>query len=524
MKKLLLSAIALVASAFVATAATSTLDYKNMALCSSGSVVITDQEMTTPEGVSCTIKKNDAGTAPAWYATGTSVRMYAGNSIVVKAPAGATISQIDFVLNDYTNNVAFADSDAGYTASEGTFTADPLNTHTAKWTGSTTNPVEITLKKERNAAGKYPQFRIFSVTVTYEGGSYVETKCATPKFSVAEGTYYTPQSVEVTTSTADAKIYLTVKKDGNTMLDNQEWATALPLSQLGTYEVSAYAAKDGLENSEVATATYTIAEPVAVNDFEELIIVGGAEPKGTLIKLDFEFTVVRQMPNYTYVKDAAQNPMLIYGNQVPTFEAGDVVPAGVLGEFTTYKGLYEFTYPVAESFGEVTKKADATPVVMAPGAITMNDLNKVVYLDNVTYNDADNGISFSNAEGSIAWYTQSKWTDVVLPETNGKVVDVIAAVACYNDNLQVCPIEFLDASNTPGAGAVNTIVADAASIRTSANGIVVNANEAAVVNVFNAAGQLVKAARVAAGETTVTVPAGFYLVKVADKVAKVIVK
>ena len=230
------------------------------------------------------------------------------------------------------------------------------------------------------------------------------------------------------------------------------------------------------------------------------------------------------MPNYTYVKDAAQNPMLIYGNQVPTFEAGDVVPAGVLGEFTTYKGLYEFTYPVAESFGEVTKKADATPVVMAPGAITMNDLNKVVYLDNVTYNDADNGKSFSNAEGSIAWYTQSKWTDVVLPETNGKVVDVIAAVACYNDNLQVYPIEFLDASNTPGAGAVNTIVADAASIRTSANGIVVNANEAAVVNVFNAAGQLVKAARVAAGETTVTVPAGFYLVKVADKVAKVIVK
>ena len=82
----------------------------------------------------------------------------------------------------------------------------------------------------------------------------------------------------------------------------------------------------------------------------------------------------------------------------------------------------------------------------------------------------------------------------------------------------------MDASNTPGAGAVNTIVADAASIRTSANGIVVNANEAAVVNVFNAAGQLVKAARVAAGETTVTVPAGFYLVKVADKVAKVIVK
>lgn len=518
MKKLLLSAIALVASAFVATAAAeSTLDYS--ALYSANTDLV-DVTLTTDEGVSVVVSKGEGGTAPKFYASGKALRMYAANTLTITAPSGGTITGISMALRDYSYEHEDATS-GPCTASTGTFTADYTG-YTASWTGTTTEPLVITVPAAKNANKKNCQLHIRSITVTYTAG--VETKCATPKFSVAAGTYYTAQSVEVTTSTADAKIYLTVKKDGNTMLDNQEWATALPLSQLGTYEVSAYAAKDGLENSEVATATYTIAEPVAVNDFEELIIVGGAEPKGTLIKLDFEFTVVRQMPNYTYVKDAAQNPMLIYGNQVPTFEAGDVVPAGVLGEFTTYKGLYEFTYPVAESFGEVTKKADATPVVMAPGAITMSDLNKVVYLDNVTYNDADNGKSFSNAEGSIAWYTQSKWTDVVLPETNGKVVDVIAAVACYNDNLQVYPIEFLDASNTPGAGAVNTIVADAASIRTSANGIVVNANEAAVVNVFNAAGQLVKAARVAAGETTVTVPAGFYLVKVADKVAKVIVK
>ena len=517
MKKLLLSAIALVASAFVATAAESTLDYTK--LCSANTV-LDGVTLTTDEGVSVVASKNGGSTAPQYYTTGTALRMYAKNCISITAPNGATITGITMALREYSYEHEDATS-GPCTASTGTFTADYTG-YTATWTGTTTDPVVITVPGDKNANGKNCQLGICSITVTYTAG--VETKCATPKFSVAEGTYYTPQSVEVSTSTADAKIYLTVKKDGNTMLDNQEWATALPLSQVGTYEVSAYAAKEGLENSEVATATYTIANPIAVNDFEELIIVGGAEPKGTLFKLDFEFTVVRQMPNNTYVKDAAQNPMLIYGNQVPTFEAGDVVPTGVLGEFTTYNGLYEFTYPVAESFGEVTKKADATPVVMAPGAITMSDLNKVVYLDNVTYNDKDNGKSFSTTDGSIAWYTQSKWTDVVLPETNGKVVDVIAAVACYEETLQVYPIEFLDASATPGAGSVNTIVADAASIRTSANGIVVNANEAAVVNVFNAAGQLVKAAHVAAGETTIAVPTGFYLVKVANTVAKVIVK
>ena len=40
--------------------------------------------------------------------------------------------------------------------------------------------------------------------------SGVETKCATPKFSLAEGKYYNPVEIKLTTSTADAKIMYSI--------------------------------------------------------------------------------------------------------------------------------------------------------------------------------------------------------------------------------------------------------------------------------------------------------------------------
>ena len=97
--------------------------------------------------------------------------------------------------------------------------------------------------------------------------------------------------------------------------------------------------------------------------------------------------------------------------------------------------------------------------------------------------------------------------------------DVVCAVAVYKTDLQAYPISF----NEPGSG-VDDAVAAATTVVATANGIVINAAEACTVVVYNAAGQAVETVNVAAGESTVNVPAGFYIVKAANTVCKVLVK
>lgn len=498
------------------SAATSTLDYA--ALGYEATTDLDGQTLTTAEGVSVTLAKDAGTTTPKYYTSG-SARCYAGNTITVAAPEGGTISQIDFVLAAETYNMA--DNDDAYTASSGTFTADPAEARTAQWTGADGN-VTISINNAKNAAGKYPQFRICSITVQYIGGAVAPpTKCATPKFSVAEGTFYSPVNVELSTTTEGATIVYTLDGGAETT-----YTEAIAISAVGTHTLTAYAKADGLDNSDTATATYVIAAPVEVGSIDEFIMEGESQASTSVVyKWTFPVTVVKQMPAYTYVKDNAGAAMLIYGNKVPTYNVGDVIPAGIQGSFVNYNGLYEMSYPDETTFAVATSKVSVPDNVMKPGDITAADMNQVVYLDNVTLTVADK--TFAADGGSIPYYTQKGWTDVVVPADG--VYDVIAAVAIYQKGenpatIQVYPIEFKDAACVPNPEGGVSAIAAANGIHATANGIAVSVNAAAKVNVFNAAGQLVKSANVAAGESTVNVPAGFYLVKVANTVAKVVVR
>ena len=512
MKKFLLSTMALVA-AMTVSAATSTLDYSTLGLANAAD--LDGVATATAEGVTVTLAKGEGSNGPKYYTSGTAARCYTGNTITVAAPEGGTISQIDFVLASQTYNMAADDS--GYTVSSGTFTADPAEARTAQWTGAD-GSVTIGI----NTASNNPQFRICSITVQYIGGAIAPpTKCEAPKFSVAAGTYYSPVNVELSTTTEGATIVYTLDGGAETT-----YAGAIAISEIGSHTLTAYAKADGLDNSDVATATYEIAAAVECGSIDEFIMEGESQASTSVVyKWTFPVTVIKQMPNYTYVKDEAGSAMLIYGNQVPDYNIGDVIPAGIQGSFVNYNGLYEMSYPDAATFGTATSKVSVPDLVMKPGDITAADMNQVVYLDNVTLTVADK--TFASDGGSVAYYTQKAWTDVVVPEDG--VYDVIAAVAIYQKGtntatIQVYPIEFRDAACVPNPEGGVSAIATANGIHATANGIAVSVNAAAKVNVFNAAGQLVKSANVAAGESTVNVPAGFYLVKVANTVAKVVVR
>lgn len=86
------------------------------------------------------------------------------------------------------------------------------------------------------------------------GGEIVEpTQVAAPTFSVAEGSYVDAQSIELFCATADASIFYTINNGAETAYE-----APIELSENGEYVIKAWAKKEGLEDSEVVTKTYTI--------------------------------------------------------------------------------------------------------------------------------------------------------------------------------------------------------------------------------------------------------------------------
>ena len=81
------------------------------------------------------------------------------------------------------------------------------------------------------------------------------TKVATPTFSLEEGTYTEAKSVTITTTTEGATIYYTIDGTDPTTESNV-YSEAVSITETTT--LKAIAVKEGMTDSEIATATYTI--------------------------------------------------------------------------------------------------------------------------------------------------------------------------------------------------------------------------------------------------------------------------
>ena len=92
------------------------------------------------------------------------------------------------------------------------------------------------------------------MTESEESELYVMIQCAQPTFSVSAGTYNANQSVSIST-TYGTTIYYTL--DGSTPdTESSVYSSAITID--ATKTLKAIAMKDGCENSEVASATYTL--------------------------------------------------------------------------------------------------------------------------------------------------------------------------------------------------------------------------------------------------------------------------
>lgn len=292
-------------------------------------------------------------------------------------------------------------------------------------------------------------------------------KCAAPEFSLAEGTYNETQTLTITSSEGSTILYSI--NDG----EFEEAASPATItleaeSTAVTYEIVAHATMDGAEDSEIVTKTYTI-DPDAVL------------PQSLVVKIS---------------EVADENGW----------------EASVSNNGTQYKSFtkdnFEFTIDATdENSGKYYSNNDgeswrvyngASLTISAPASVEITGVEFVTGKWNCS------GANTGSLQGKVWTATEENTSSVTFS------MDGTSEILEMHISYKAIP-----------AGVEGVEAADAA-IRTNADGVVVTAN-GAVAEVYNAAGQLV-AAEAVNGERVIALPAGFYIVRVGDATAKVVVK
>lgn len=418
MRKLLLSILSLFAFALVANAAEITIDPDG-----EGVTWTAETDATYGAGFKSTINGLNVAiyksTSTNDLVTPTDlIKVYKNAVLVIETQDGSNISNLVMTCSESSRCKDMTDVDDSKV-----YAANTTNL-TITWTGSKN---KVILKA---TAG---QSRVSSIAVTTVAAGGI----AAPTFSVAAGTYYEAQTVEITNPNGSGKVYYTTNGDDPTA-ESTEYTAPIEITATTTLKAVVV---DGDKSSEITSATYTIATPVEVANIAEYL----TKDDNAVVKFTNPVTAFYQNGIYLYVKDET-GEALIYGSVGQTYENGDVIPAGFFGTKKYYNGIYELDAAVSDgSFKASTEKV--TPIVAAEkklADITAANVHQYVFLKGVTY-DATNK-KFTDADGGeLAVY--NRFNGITLPVAGE--YDVYGIVSVFQkttddpQTIQLYPTEFV---------------------------------------------------------------------------------
>lgn len=205
------------------------------------------------------------------------------NSGIVTTTSGGKVKSISITWNDGTasgRTLEVYGKNSAYSAATDLYNTSNQGTLLGSFTydGKNVAPDPLTISGDYTYIGlrsKSGALYLTRITITWEtsGGSTVET-VATPTFSPEEGTYTEAQNVEINCTTSGATIYYTT--DGNDPTTSSSvYSSAIPVSSTTT--IKAIAVKDGMNNSQVASATYTIETPPAPGENEYELVTDASQ-------------------------------------------------------------------------------------------------------------------------------------------------------------------------------------------------------------------------------------------------------
>ena len=284
--------------------------------------------------------------------------------------------------------------------------------------------------------GSGTQYRITSVTITYDGGS---PKCAKPTFSPEGGTYYESQNVTISCATEGATIYWGYdldhmgSYDGNPILVNADMT------------LYAYAWKEGMTDSETAIATYyfrTVPNVTSIAEFNDLDDGVAFKFTGQNLVAIKQYETTSNSGNishYLYAQDGEKG-MLIFGDVGKAYNPGDVIPAGFTGIKSTYNGAPEMTNPAG--FGDKTETVELVPVEYTPNNVNLDNFGRYAIIRGATVNTGTKTITTADGQ-SVAYYTTFLNTLI-----DGHTYDLSGICGYYKPNNGTAYAQFLPISAT----------------------------------------------------------------------------
>lgn len=459
------------------------------------------------------------------------------------------VKKVSVILstNEKVNTVSLK---VGGTSVDGMKTLSKSNNYAVNW--SVVSPQDGIIEFSFN--DKKGSIYIKSISITYE---FAETQCATPTFNLkADETYTDAQDLVITSTTADATIHYTI--------NGGEEKTGQPaeFTENGNYTVDAWATKDGLTDSEHASITFTIDKKCAAPTFSlasgsyttaqtvtitgpegstitytlnddifdapspvnvELPLVEGVSTTYNLSALasmkdfkDSEETKAVYVINESYadktvtlnIANYASANKWVSGTQYPDVEIDDV-------KFTVKGGVNDGKYYSTNETWRVYSSTNGTLTISVPA---MHIISSVVYKATNAFAEADSGTLSEGAEAG-EW----KWDAAATNTTEGDPVSSVIFTAAGNKkNVELKEVKVYYAYDP--VSSVSSMSAEGVKVFAAEGGVEVVAEEAAEVAVYTVAGQLVRQARVAEGNTLVNVAPGFYVVRANGTATKVIVR
>ena len=329
-----------------------------------------------------------------------------------------------------------------------------------------------------------------------------DNQVQTPAFSPKSGTFFAGENLLVTIScaTEDANIYYTTNGEEPTT-SSTPYTGSFNIN--ATTTVKAIAVKDGMENSDVVTATYTKVEALSIADFKAAT---GEQ------FLNLENAVVTAVgSNDIFIQDAEGNGIDLYRSG-QDYEVGDVLNGVVKGTSTVFNNMPQLTDGDYSSV-TVTKGGTASPKVVTIAELLASP--KTYYCTLVKIEDATYEYGkFVKGDDAIVFY--DKFNTIADDYGWPSLMDVTGIFAPYNSTLQLYPRTEADIENVSGldvptfawsAASYSVDINDAAgasypTLTNTSDGTVAYESSTPAVATINAAtGEITL---VAVGSTTIT--------------------
>ena len=237
-----------------------------------GSSTVTASTWKLNDYLTFTYAKGSNSNPPAYNKAG-DVRAYAGNTVTLTATNDYKIEAIVFTLSSQGKSRY-----PSVIASTGLVGAQAVGDSECTWSGDATTVTFTVGDKSIYATDKTKagQLCYTSVTVTYSKAGPA-TQVTTPSITPASGAVEAGTKVTISCATEGAEIEYVL----NGGSDYIKYTEPIEITEATT--IAAYATKDGLEMSDIATAVYTIKKPVvATPTFDP---APGAVAKGTEVTI-----------------------------------------------------------------------------------------------------------------------------------------------------------------------------------------------------------------------------------------------